>query len=117
MAEKTSSEKMYEQNQKMLERLSLVEKQLSTISEEIIAFPKPPAEKHEEKKGHATLEDQIACPDCYPKIEALVMPKLKPKILKEIVDKAKGKYHCRGCGLKVEKETPSCPLCGETHTE
>jgi hypothetical protein len=77
-------------------------------------------QKEESSKGHKTLEEQLDCPDCGPRILQLAESRLKPKILKEIADHASGKHdgHCKTCGLKNDrKKGESCPLCGGTELE
>lgn len=91
-------------------------------------FPeKKPEVMPEAPRGHKTIDEIAECPDCKPKliakfepeIRAKIEPEIKTKALKDLVDKAKGKYHCKGCGLKIEdpKKIEKCPLCGETHAE
>lgn len=90
-------------------------KLLATIAEQTKPAQKSAesSEKHEEKKAHETFQELIDCPDCYPKIEALVMPKVKPKIVKEIGEKLKSEelVICKECGEIVGKETEECPTC------
>jgi hypothetical protein len=78
------------------------------------------------KKGHLTLEEMANCPDCKPKILAILEPEIRAKIepeikaksLKHIVDIAKGNSHCKTCGLRVDpKAQDLCPLCGGYQAE
>ena len=78
--------------------------------------PKPQntesSEKHEHeppKKAESAIEHIDTCPTCRTQFKE----KLRSEVLKDVVDKVKGDYNCIGCGLKVERETETCPLCGK----
>ena len=75
---------------------------------------KPPEKhEHEPPKKESAIEHIDTCPTCRNQFIEKLSPEIKAKTLKEIVDKAKGDYNCVGCGLKVERETETCPLCGK----
>ena len=91
---------------------------LGTIAEQ--TKPKPQntdsSEKHDHeppKKADSAIEHIDVCPTCRNQFKEKLEPEIKTKTLKDIVEKAKGDYNCVGCGLKVERETETCPLCGK----
>ena len=125
MTEKLLSEKLIEENKQLKDRLSLMEKQLSTISEEIKTFPQQPATPaapKEEKRGHATVEEIDNCPECHrnfhvDEYKAKLLANAKPQIIKEHNAKHLTLKHpviCEGCGEITEKEDSKCPTCGGT---
>jgi cell division septum initiation protein DivIVA len=67
------------------------------------------------QKGHATIQELIECPNCYPELKRLI----SPKILKEYGESLKGheRVICKECGLTVKKEDAVCPACGKSKAE
>lgn len=63
-----------------------------------------PVTESTDAKGHKTIEEQIACPDCYPKIREAVFK----KHAEETQDSG---WVCEGCGLGVREEWEECPNC------
>ena len=60
---------------------------------------------------HETIEEAVACPNCFPKIKQLVLKKTKN------LD-----HECTECGLGVDgKESEpddwKCPLCGNEYAQ
>ena len=99
-----SEEEFKEKFMKILEKIEEQTKPKSLGTES--------SEKHEHeppKKAESAIDHIDTCPTC----RAQFKEKLRPEVLKEIVDKAKGDYNCVGCGFKVERETETCPLCGK----
>jgi len=65
--------------------------------------------------GHKSIEEMIACPDCFPKIRKLVLRKVGAE------DKNLS-HQCEKCGLGVDgKESASedwdCPFCGHKYAK
>ena len=64
---------------------------------------------------HETIEELVACPDCYPKIEPLVLK----KHWKQTKDLS---HECTECGSRVkgeesEKEDWECKTCGNKYAK
>ena len=64
---------------------------------------------------HQTIEEAVACPDCYPKVRDLVLPKVWEET--KNLD-----YECTECGLGVkgeesEKEEWKCKECGNKYAK
>lgn len=56
-------------------------------------------------KTHKSLEEMLACPDCFPDIRAKVIQKHRDNTKDE-------KSVCTRCGSGVKEEWENCPLCG-----
>ena len=64
-----------------------------------------PTKAESSSPKHQTIEEAVACPDCYPKIRELVFK----KHAEETKDSG---LVCEGCGIGVKKEWENCPACG-----
>ena len=113
----------------ILEKLNQLEIAMNGLKSEFKAIPQPPAvpatplkeEKHEEKKGHATLEELDNCPECHKlfKVDEFKAKEraLALKAYAEKLKTAKNIVTCKGCGLHVSKEEEKCPNCGGTKAD
>lgn len=88
-------------------------KELANLKLEIQALKtSKPSEPEHNKPAHATIEEQLACPDCYPKIRDAIVKKEGFKLSIGKRDPYEYPYHCKGCGLNVKKDEKECPSCG-----
>lgn len=100
-----------EKTEKMIVELKKEDRELlrsviDGIEERAKVEPKPSvSDESHENKGHATIEELIACPDCYPKVRDSVLKKHR----EETKDSG---LVCKECGLGVKKEWENCPSCG-----
>lgn len=88
-------------------------KAIGELSELLKTSHKAP--EPEPKAAHQTIEDQLACPDCYPKIRDAVVK--KEGFQKPLGKRDRHEYPlmCKECGLRTKKGE-TCPNCGSTET-
>ena len=85
---------------------------LKSVIDHVSKMPSPSGDPSETdtEKGHESIEEIVACPDCYPKARDLVLPK--------VWEETKNLDHeCTECGLGVKgeesaKEEWKCKECG-----
>jgi hypothetical protein len=111
MTEKKEEDWKKEIAQIMQEQLRPYKEAIDRLSPEAHKPPEIP-----EAPGHKTIEEMLACPDCYPKVRDGVVKKegFKPPIGKR--DRHEYEKICKECGLRVKKDEKECPNCGSTET-
>lgn len=109
---------MSEQNQDWEKRMEeIVRKVLKESSPP--SSPKEELHKHEEDGGHRTIDEILACPNCYPKIKENVLSKEKQGLLdavksdmtKGLIERHKKEFECVNCGTGVDVNESECPTC------